>query len=62
MSTIYTASYVCKRIEPIGFPGYSNVVLGLDINNEARDIKIGTTCVRFEVGREYLITVSEIGV
>lgn len=60
MDNIYTASYRCKSKESVGMPGYYNVVLGLPMSNGAGDIKIGATCARFEVGKEYIICVSEM--
>jgi len=59
MSNIYTSLCVCKSLEPIGMLGYNNVVLGLSMGSWYSDIFINGTCSRFEVGKEYIVTIVE---
>jgi hypothetical protein len=59
MTSIYQAMYKCISVEPIGLPGYNDVVLGLSMGNRTSDIVIKGTCSRFMLGREYLISIME---
>jgi hypothetical protein len=59
MANIYMAHYVCKRVIPIGLPGYNNVVLGLPVGNGNSDILIKATVARFVVDKGYFIKISE---
>jgi hypothetical protein len=60
LNSIYRARYVCRAVQPIGLPGYNDVVLGLNSGNGSSDITIKGTLSRFVVGREYLIDVMEL--
>jgi len=60
MSNIYTAVYKCRGIQPIGLPGYNDVLLRLEGGNGNSDILIKGTLSRFVVGKEYLINVMEL--
>ena len=61
MTNIYIAVYKCRGIQPIGLPGYNDVLLRLESGNgDASDIIIKCTLSRFVLGRDYLINVSEM--
>ena len=60
MTTIYTGVYKCLRTDPAGMVGYNDIVLGLEGSNRL-SVMVRGTCARFEVGKEYLISVAETG-
>lgn len=62
MTNIYTAVYRCKMKESVGIPEYYDVLLGLGLPGDSRstDIVIRGTCSSFVVGKEYVITISDM--
>lgn len=62
MLNIYTAVYVCTKKGEIGLPGYSDVMLEIGTEGSGTTaIVIRGTCADFKVGKEYLISIAEVG-
>jgi len=59
MHNIYMAVYKCKSLTNIGMPGYNDVMLGLSMGSGASIIMIKGTVARFQVGKEYIISIGE---
>lgn len=60
MNTIYVGQYTCLRTDESGITPYMDVALGLP-GKDVACVVVRMTCSRFQVGKEYLVTITETG-